>query len=202
MSDTMLGIVSLAVFLVFIFVFGYFIYKFKNARLTSAWGPLVGLINGRVTGDGGGAATSWLSGMYRGRPVVAALSPNLNQHDEGGAKYNYFEVALTEMAGRHDWSVAYSYRVLGLGQSGWQVKAEDPALAEALHGAAIESLVAPFGQTPTYLTRPTLEYSRRERALRYRTDITPRVAPTPEQFTQLLEMLHSAAEINERLNPA
>lgn len=202
MSDTMLGIVSLAVFLVFIFVFGYSISKFKNTRLASAWGPLAGLINGQVTGDGGGAATSWLSGTYRGRPVVAALSPNLNQHDEGGAKYNYFEVALTELPGRHDWSVAYAHRVLGIGQSGWQVKAEDPALAEALRASAIESLVAPFGETASHLMRPTLEYNRRERALRYRTDITPRVAPTPEQFTQLLEMLLSAAEINARLNPA
>ena len=202
MSDTLLGIVSLAIFLVFIFVFGYFIYKFKNARLTSAWGPLVGLIDGRVTGDGGGAATSWLSGAYRGRPVVAALSPNLNQHDEGGAKYNYFEVALTELPGRHDWSVVYAQRVLGMGQSGWQVKAEDPALAEALRDVAVPSLVAPFGETPPHLMRPALEYNRRERALCYRTDITPRVAPTPEQFTQLLEMLHSAAEINARLNPA
>ncbi len=201
MSDTLLGIVSLAVFLVFIFVFGYFIYKFKNARLTSAWGPLVGLINGRVTGDGGGAATSWLSGAYRGRPVVAALSPNLNQYDDGGAKYNYFEVALTRLAGQYDWSVDYARSVLGVGQSGWQVKAEDAALAEALRGAAVTSLVAPFGETPSHFRRPTLEYSRRERALRYRTDISPRVAPTPEQFTRLLEMLYSTAEINERLNP-
>lgn len=201
MSDTLLGILGLAVFLVFIFVAGYFIYKFKNARLARAWGPLPGLINGRVTGDGGGGATSWLSGVYNGRPVVAALAPNLNEHDEGGSKYNYFEVALTGLPGRYNWSLMYNRAVLGMGQTGWQVKAEDPALAEALRGAAVAALVAPFGETPTHFMRPTLEYSRHERALRYRADITPRVAPTPEQFTHLLEMLHSLAEINEQLNP-
>lgn len=200
MSDTLLGIVILAGFLIIVFVAGYFLYKFKNARLASAWGPLAGLINGRVTGDGGGAATSWLSGAYRGRPVVAALSPNLNQHEDGGAKYNYFEVALTELPGRHDWSVKYNRSILGIGQTGWQIDADDPALAEALRSAAVVSLVAPFGETPSHFMRPTLVYSRRERALRYRTDITPLLAPTPEQFTRLLEMLHSAAEINEQLN--
>lgn len=202
MSDTLLGILGLAVFLVVVFVAGYFYYRFQNARLTRAWGTLPGLINGHVSGDGGGAASSWLSGTDRGRPVVAALSPNLNQHDEGGAKYNYFEVALTELPGRHDWSVAYAQRVLGMGQSGWQVKAEDPALAEALRGAAVPSLVAPFGETPAHFMRPTLEYNRRERVLRYRADISPLLAPSPQQFTSLLEMLHNAADINARLNPA
>jgi hypothetical protein len=197
----LLGGVILAVFLIVVFVAGYFLYKFKNARLASAWGPLVALVNGQITGDGGGGATSWLTGTYRGRPVIASLSPNINQHDEGGSKYNYFEVALPQTPGKHDWSVAYNRAVLGVGQNGWQVKAEDAALAAALRATAVESLVAPFGETPTHFMRPSLEYSRRERLLRYRTDITPRVAPTPEQFTQLMDMLLSAAAVNEQLNP-
>ncbi|WP_374687706.1 hypothetical protein [Promineifilum sp.] len=53
MSDTLFGIIGLAIFLVVVFVAGYFLYKFKNARLTGAWGPLVGLVNGQVVGDGG-----------------------------------------------------------------------------------------------------------------------------------------------------
>ena len=79
MSDMLLGAIVLVPFLAFIFVAGYFIYQFKNRQLTSAWGPLVGLVNGKVVGDGGGGASSWLSGTFQGRPVVAKLAPNPNQ---------------------------------------------------------------------------------------------------------------------------
>ena len=66
MSDMLFGAIGLVIFLVVVFIAGYFLYKFKNARLTTAWGPLVGLVNGEVVGDGGGAASSWLSGTYQG----------------------------------------------------------------------------------------------------------------------------------------
>ena len=105
MSDMLFGAIGLVIFLVAIAIAGYFLYKFQNARLTNAWGPLVGLVNGKVVGDGGGAASSWLSGTYQGRPVVAKLAPNINAHSSdgsGGIKYNYFDVALTETPGRQD----------------------------------------------------------------------------------------------------
>ena len=193
MSDMLLGVIVLVPFLVFIFVAGYFIYKFKNARLASAWGPLVGLVNDvTIAGDGGGGASSWLTGTYRGRPIAAKLAPKLNKHEDGGDHYNYFDVALRQAPGKVDWNVGYNRAILGMGQSGWQVKAKDATLEAALRAAGVAALVAPFGET--------LTYSAREQLLRYQTDITPRVAPMPQEFTALLDMLFQVDEINRRVN--
>jgi len=200
MSDMVLGGVILIGFLIVVFIAGYFLYKFKNARLTSAWGPLVGLVNGKVVGDSGGAATSWLTGVWKGREIAASLSPGINQHEDGGAKYNYFDVALRDVPGKHDWSVEYTRRVIGIGQTGWQVRAEDQALEEALRAAGIAPLVEPFGETPPHFQQPSLEYDRRTRLLRYRTDVTPLLTPSPQRFTELLEMLLRAEEINRQYN--
>ena len=201
MADMLYGAIGLVIFLVVAFIAGYFLYKFKNARLTSAWGPLVGLVNGKVVGDGGGAASSWLSGTYQGRPVVAKLAPDLNQHEDGGSKYNYFDVALTETPGGHDWAVDYVHRVLGLGRAEWRVVTKNPTLQAALEAAGVIDLIAPFGQPPGHFAMPTVDYHRREASLRYRADISPAAAPSPERFGQMVAMLVQLAEINAQVNP-
>ena len=201
MSDTILGVIVLVPFLVFIFIAGYFIYKFKNARLTRAWGPLLGLVNdGKVAGDGGGGASSWLTGTYRGRPIAAKIAPNLNKYEDGGDHYNYFDVALRQTPGKHDWAIDYNRAVLGVGQNGWQVKTKDPVLEAALRAAGIAALVAPFGETPAHFPDGSLAYSAREQLLRYQADITPAVAPTPQAFTAMLDMLFKVDEINRQVN--
>lgn len=200
MADMVYGAIGLVIFLVVVFIAGYFLYKFKNARLTSAWGPLVGLVNGKVVGDGGGAASSWLTGTYRGRAIAAKIAPKLNKHEDGGDHYNYFDVALRQAPGKVDWNVGYSRAILGMGQSGWQVKAKDAALEAALRAAGVAALVAPFGETPAHFIGESLTYSAREQLLRYQTDITPRVAPTPQEFTAMLDMLFQVDEINRRVN--
>lgn len=205
MSDMLFGAIVLVIFLIFVFILGYFIYKFKNMRLSNAWGPLVGLVNGKVVGDGGGAATSWLTGTYRGHNVQAGMTPNRNMYsgDDGGGghKYHHFDVALTDTPGRQDWSVQFDRAVLGIGQTSWRVRAKDPALQAALEAAGVISLVAPLGQPPQYLTEPTLEYSSRTKLLRYAADNGSTWTPTPQHFTELLEILIKAAAINARLNP-
>lgn len=208
MSDLMLGTLVLIPFLVFIFVAGYFIYRFKNARLASAWGPLVALVNGKVVGDGGGGATSWLVGTYQGRAVQASIVPDRNMYsgaDAGGSgpgeRYNYFEVALSDVPGGQDWRVTHGEKILGLGQEGWRVQSADPAVEAGLNAANVLALLTPFGVPPPYLRFPILEYQRGQKLLQYRADITPRRAPTPEQFAQLMAMLQQAAEINARVNP-
>ena len=200
MSDILFGAIGLVIFIVVVSIAGYFLYKFQNARLTHAWGPLVGLVNGKVVGDGGGAASSWLSGTYQGRPVVAKLAPNLNQHEDGGSKYNYFDVALTETPGGHDWAVDYAHGVLGLGRTGGRVVTKDPTLQAALEAAKVIDLIAPFGQPPGHFVMPTVEYNRREASLRYRADISPAVTPSPEQFGQMVGMLVRLAAINAQVN--
>lgn len=200
MSDMVLGTLVLIPFLIFVFLAGYVIYRVKNRRLTSAWEPLVALVNGKVTGDGGGGATSWLSGVYKGREIVASMSPNLNRYESGGDHYNYFDVALTGEPGARDWSLLYSYKTLGIGSEGWKVKSESAGLTTDLLASPLPSLVEPFGRTPQHFTQPSLEYSRRERTLRYRTDVTPQVIPDAVEFTAMLDMLLRASEINRQLN--
>lgn len=68
------GTAVLAVFLVFVFILGKLIYTFKASRFTKAWGPLIPIIQGTVANDGGGAATSWLTGTYRGKKVQASMT--------------------------------------------------------------------------------------------------------------------------------
>ena len=87
-----------------------------------------------------------------------------------------------------------------MGQSGWQVKAKDATLEAALRAAGVAALVAPFGETPAHFIGESLTYSAREQLLRYQTDITPRVAPMPQEFTALLDMLFQVDEINRRVN--
>lgn len=105
------------------------------------------------------------------------------------------------MPGRHNWSVEYSRGVIGLSQTGWQVRAGDAAVAEALRAADVAALVAPFGETSPHFQQPSLEYDRRTRLLRYRTDLTPQLTPSPQRFAEMLEMLLRVAEINQQQNP-
>lgn len=204
MLEMLLGVCGLAVFLVVIFVAGYFFYKFKNARLTSAWGPLVGLVNGTVRGDGGGGTSSTLSGTYQGRPVVATLAPNLNESTTDstitGVKYNYFDVALTGVPGRQNWTVDYRYAALGLGQPSWSVQTKDNDLKSALEAAGVINLIANFGQPPQHFHQPPVEYRQASRTLLYRADVSPVVAPSPQQFEQMVTLLARLAEINAQVN--
>lgn len=204
MNDMLFGAIVLAIFLVFVFIFGYLLYRFKNARLTNAWGPLVSQVNGKVAGDGGGGATSWLTGNYRGHNVQASMVPNRNMYsgDEGGGRYHYFDVALAGVSGGHDWSVQFDRAILGVGQTGWRVHTKNPALQAALEAADVVSLVAPLGEPPQHLAGPTLEYNSRTKLLRYAADNGATWTPTPQLFTGQLEMLIKAAEINARVNPA
>ena len=48
---------------------------------------------------------------------------------------------------------------------------------------------------------PTVDYHRREASLRYRADISPAAAPSPERFGQMVAMLVQLAEINAQVNP-
>lgn len=74
------GVVVLAIFLVVVFALGFLISRFKNARFEKEWQPLVPLINGKVVNDGGGAATSWLTGTYQGKSVYASMIPKRNRY--------------------------------------------------------------------------------------------------------------------------
>lgn len=205
MSDMVFGAIGLIIFLALIFVAGALLYKLVNARFNRAWGPLMPLINGKVVGDGGGGATSWLVGAYQGRKVQASMTPGRNMYspaDSSGGKYNYFEVALADIGGKRDWSVTFDRKILGIGQTGWRVKSDDPSVEASLKAADISSLLIPFGEPAGHFNLAPLDYNHRERLLCFRYDNGAQWAPTPQSFAAQLDMLVRAAEINERVNPA
>src|SRR5262245_29922515 len=105
-EDLISGSIILAVFLVGVYFAGRILSRLKNARYARAWAPLIPVIGGKVVDDGGGAATSWLTGTYMGRSVCASMVPNRNRYPgESGFRFHYFEVALLETPGKSDWFV-------------------------------------------------------------------------------------------------
>jgi hypothetical protein len=194
-SDFATGVWALAVFLVFVFTLGWLIAKFRNARFAAAWAPLKPIVGGTVIDDSGGGTTSYLAGAYRGRRVRATMAPGINRYsgEDGGHRYNFFEVALLDEAGQHDWRVEYAMPVMGFGKSGWQIEAEDPALAERLRHANPAALIAAGQQK--------IVYDRRTRSLAVQDDITPQVVPSPEAFERHLQLVLTLGKLNEELNP-
>ncbi|HYE71934.1 MAG TPA: hypothetical protein VEF04_01330 [Blastocatellia bacterium] len=192
-SDFIFGAFVLAIFLVFVFALGFLINKFKNARFTKAWSPLINIINGKVIEDGGGGATSYLLGTYRGRRMQASMSPDINRYSDGGDKINYFEVAAMDVPGKEDWTLSYETAVLGFGQTGLQIKSKDKALEAALNQAGVISMIAGFGN-------PTIKYSRSSQKLTFSEDVTPQWIPTPDRFRAELELLLRLVEVNQTVN--
>jgi len=201
-GDIVIGVIVLAIFLAAAFGAGRLLSRFKDGRFSAAWGPLVPLIGGTVAGDGGGAATSWLSGTYRGAQVRASMVPDRNRYqDNSGQRYNYFDVALLEIPGRQDWSILFHTQVMGLGQSGWQISAADAALEERLRAQNVLDLLERLG--PSGLPRQApLEYSARSGTLLYREDAGGQWIPTPQRFQETLDVLLALAAINAQVNPA
>lgn len=194
--DLLFGVVVLIIFLILVFMAGKVLYAYKNGRLTRAWDPLVPIIRGTVVGDGGGAATSWLSGTYQGRNIQASIVPNRNKYSgESGVRYNYFDVALTDEPGLHDWSIRYETALLSFGPPTWRINTQDKALRAALEQADLIATLARFGT-------PAIEYRRQQKQLIYSEDVTPRWLPTPDRFTEQLELLLQATDLNHRINPA
>ncbi|MCB0165964.1 MAG: hypothetical protein KDI79_17150 [Anaerolineae bacterium] len=194
--DMIVGAAILIPFLILVFAAGLVLNKFKNGRFVKAWAPLAPIINGTVTNDGGGAATSWLTGTYRRRKVRASMAPGRNRYSgESGHTYNYFDIEIQDVSGRQDWSVVYKTSLPGFGQTGWGVETKDKSLEESLRGAGVVDMVARLGG-------PTVEYKVKQGTLLYSEDVTPRWVPTPERFQEELELLLRLAEVNEAINPA
>lgn len=181
-QDILFGVIVLIIFIVCAYFAGRLMSAWKNRRFATAWAPLVPLINGTVHNDGGGAATSWLTGTYQGKQVKASIMPGRNRHIEGGDRYNYFDVALLDVPGQHNWRINYQTALLGLGNTGWDIKTDDQTLRVRLHESGIIADLARLGT-------PTIEYTARGRTLLYSEDITPRWVPTPERFQAVLEIL-------------
>lgn len=195
LQDILFGAAVLAVFLVCALIIGRFLSSIKNRRFTRAWSPLIPLIQGKVSDDGGGAATSWLNGSYRGQRIVASMIPGRNRYLENGETYNYFDVALLDLPGKHDWRIEYKTKVIGLGSTGWQIDTKNQLLKDRLEMAGVPARLQSLGS-------PTLDYSTSRRLLLYSEDVTPRWLPTPERFTEELDLLLLLATLHQELNQA
>jgi hypothetical protein len=188
------GAVVLAIFMVFVFAFGFLINRVKNAGFRKAWAPLIPIIQGKVVEDGGGAATSWLTGTYRGKRVRASMTPNRNRYSgESGHYYNDFDVSLLNVPGEQDWKIEYTTAILGFGHTGWRIVTKDKALEDRLNASGILLAISRFGS-------PEIAYQARSGVLQFSDDITPLKVPSPESFRDQLELLLVLAKVNEEVN--
>lgn len=193
-SDLIFGGTLLIFFLTAVFAAGKLLNRFKNGRFTQAWGPLIPIIHGTVTHDGGGAATSWLTGTHQGATIQASMTPNRNRYQEqSGSYYNYFDITMLNVPGQHNWQVSYETPVLGLGKTGWHLVADTPELQMKLEQQGIITAI-------TQLGAPTVTYTARRATLHYAEDVGAGWVPTPEQFTAELTLLHRLAAINSQVN--
>ena len=190
--DTVLSVMGLAVFLMLAYGVGVLLSRFKNARFRKAWAPLQALIDGKVVDDGGGAATSWLTGTYRGYQVQARMAPQRNS-GETGPRFNDFAVALAQVKGEQDWT--FSVRSSPEpGKSPWRVTADTTAVAQRLERAVIETMLPGLGY-------PKVSFRQQSGLLEYQVDVTPALVPTPELFARTLEFLVWLEGVNREANP-
>ena len=183
-SDTVLGSVVLVLFVAFCIGLGKVIASFKNARFAQAWTPLVPIIQGTVVHDGGGAATSWLVGTWKGRKVQALMSPDRNRYSgESGFRFHEFGVELLDVPGGQDWRIEDA-----------RITMADPSLRQRLEASGILLLLQAFGN-------PTVSYSRSQKKISYLEDAGSRWTPTPEHFQAELDLLLRLAKMNEEVNP-
>jgi hypothetical protein len=194
-EDLIFGAAVLAVLAPMVIGAGILLSRFKNARFTKAWAPLVPVIQGKVTGDGGGAATSWLSGTYKGLEMRASMTPNVAKVTGSPHRANRFEIVLLGARGREDWSVEWEGGVPGLVTAGWRIHKASPGLAERLQAWGVVDSIARLGG-------PGVEYRARDGALWLREDVAPLWIPPTERFRQELDTLWEVAAINARENPA
>jgi len=194
-SDTVLGSAILAVFLVVVFAAGWVLYKIKNAALEREWAPLGPLIqDARIVGDGGGGATSWMTGTYRGRRITASISPDVAKYtgttDSSGHYRNPFSVALDDVPGASDWRLEH---VPGSSGSSWRVVTRDDALRSGLDRSPAMAILARLGTGD-------LDDSRSSRALRFSEDVRPLKVPQLDRFRAELDALLELAEVNAAVN--
>jgi hypothetical protein len=198
MSDFTLGLIIMPFFLVFIFTMGYVIYRVKNAALTRAWTPLRPLLDGggTVTGDGGGGATSYLTGTYRGRRVQASMSPDVGKYSgESGDHANWFTVALLDVPGAENFRITAAPTLPRFWRSEWRVDAANDALRQALEAAQSVERVAAFGDVE-------VSYDRSSRTLKFVEDVRPSKVPPRDLFQQELDLLIDLADLAAPINRA
>ena len=188
------GIAVLAVFLVVAYAIGKTGAWFKNRRFTSRWAPLLPVLgNARITGDGGVAVTSRLSGTYRGANVHALMTPNVAHKYAPSRNGNVFSVAIENVPGAEDWSIVWRAGLPVVGTPSWAVQPTDTPLAQRLESAGAVEQIEKFGRSSTH-------YTVRNQTLEWSAYIEPRVILPPEEFRHVLDALLALVAINGTVN--
>lgn len=204
MGDFVFGAIVLVIFLALVAAAGVLLYRIKNARFTRAWAPLVPVIGGRIRGDGGGAATSFLVGSYLHHDVEASMSPNAGAvggvgETSTGVAHNAFEIKLGGVSGRSDW------RLLGprAGTGQWRIDTADEELRQRLAASDLIIRVAALGHPSHAITTvglPVLRFVSGHAMLHYREDAGPVVVPSAQRFRQELDTLLGVVALNSSVN--
>jgi hypothetical protein len=201
-SEILFGAAILIPFLIAVFAAGLVLNRFKNRRFHAAWRPLVPVIDGTVVDDGGGAASSWLTGTFEGRRVHASMTPNRSTVPGSALKYNYFELAVGELAGEHNWRVEYTLPTFGFGSGEWRIIADELPLAQRLERAGVLDIVAGMqaGARPASPTLPAVNYLKNAATLTYCEDVGGGWTPAPDRFRHQLALLIQLAAIHTQMN--
>lgn len=205
LSDTQVGILILAVFVPLAMVAGYAIVRFKNWRLSLAWGPLLPHFQDAQIVRDSHSPAGLLRARHGALRFEAAMRPGMARYgdSESTDRFNEFSVALLDVEGGGDWSASLrGSGVLGLGAPAWRLEAKDPALAAALTQAgvldAVVSLVHPDDSVAR--TGPVVAYQAAGRRLVLRSDAGRGTALPPEQLQRDLATLAKVAEAQARAN--
>jgi hypothetical protein len=181
-KDLITGSIILAVFLICVYFAGRILSRFKNARYARVWEPLRPIIDGVVVDDGGGAATSCLTGTYKGRGVRASMVPGRNRYpDETGFRYNYFDAALLEVPGKSDWTLKDSPH------------SKDKSLEQRLRDSPAVAILKAVGPAEVI-------YDSRQQKLTIIQEPGSGWIPSAAQFEIQLNTLLRLAEINAAVN--
>lgn len=210
MQDTINGIIPFIVFMALVFAASRVLARFTAAKYERALMPLAPIINGTFATDS--LSHGWLAGTYGGRTVYVASLPNVDSMssivstgNEGGSahRYNAFDVELQNVAGERNWSLTWGKHSIGqifAGHESWKFSADEDLLQRLQSSEIISELEAFAGAGVRGL--PTVTYNARNKTLKHRDNISPKIAPSAEHFQRQLQLVTRLAQLNEQVNPA
>lgn len=206
-SDTLLGVLVLALVVPLVIVAGYLVVRFRQARVTHAWQPVQELFEDARTSSGTGVASSYLQGRYRGRRFEAVSTPGVevgsSSSDGGGPRFTLFELTLLDVPGRQSWQVVLHQRRAADGGGTWSLGSDDEPLAAGLRAAGVVDAVAGVVRADYTLAgpQPVLAYRARDTRLVLRSDADDRLVPSVAWVQRAMDLLLTVDATNSRLNP-
>lgn len=186
MTDNLITVVGLIVFVYLCYRAGLIINKIKHWKYTREWQPLIRIIDGTVHQDPqGGGASSYLIGTWKGEAIHARMSPQVRTFGSDVIE-NRFSLALAGQDGRSSWHTM-TFPELDLTSD------DDPALAQRLRRAGVVPLLH---NAACFNAR----YEAHTKCLFLEEVVTPLWVPPPQRFIVLLDLAVELARIQRIVN--